>query len=159
MRRYCRRPFPPYRHRPGRTPHPVLDEGGHLYGQEEPRPGRFDPQRWEESEDYLWGADLFNHGYFWEAHEAWEGLWRGVRGRPEGDFLRGLIQVAAAFLKRAQGREKGTLSLRGKAFEKLRPLAEGRGRYAGVRLADWMQDVDEALSQDKAAPPLLIGEG
>jgi hypothetical protein len=28
------------------------------------------------SDAFLWGLDLFNHGYYWEAHEAWEGLWQ-----------------------------------------------------------------------------------
>ncbi|MER9007639.1 DUF309 domain-containing protein [Mesorhizobium sp. M0862] len=25
---------------------------------------------------FRWGIDLFNHGYYWEAHEAWEPLWQ-----------------------------------------------------------------------------------
>jgi hypothetical protein len=28
------------------------------------------------SDAFLWGLDLFNHYYYWEAHEAWEGLWQ-----------------------------------------------------------------------------------
>jgi uncharacterized protein len=28
------------------------------------------------SDAFGWGLDVFNHGYYWEAHEAWEGLWQ-----------------------------------------------------------------------------------
>lgn len=161
MRRFSDRAFPAYRHRPGRTPHPVLDEKGHSYGQPEADPPPFDPARWRESPDYLWGVDLFNHGYFWEAHEAWEGIWRTVRGKPQGDFLRGLIQVAAAFLKRLGGQAEGMRGLRRKAYAKLRPLAQSGEPYCGIDLRDWMDRADRALcslpegDDDSDAPPPL----
>jgi predicted metal-dependent hydrolase len=45
------------------------------------------------------GADLFDGGQFFAAHEAWEEHWR-VEGDPERRrLLQGLIQVAAAFHK------------------------------------------------------------
>lgn len=46
------------------------------------------------------GLDLFNHGYFWEAHEAWEEPWQGLdRNTAEALHLQGLIRLAAAALK------------------------------------------------------------
>lgn len=46
------------------------------------------------------GLDLFNHGYFWEAHEAWEEPWQGLRrDSAEALHLQGLIRLAAAALK------------------------------------------------------------
>ena len=33
------------------------------------------PEEWRACCDYLYGIDLFNHGFYSEAHEAWEGLW------------------------------------------------------------------------------------
>jgi hypothetical protein len=46
------------------------------------------------------GLDLFNHGYFWEAHEAWEEPWQGLRRDSAGALhLQGLIRLAAAALK------------------------------------------------------------
>lgn len=46
---------------------------------------------------YLRGIDLFNHGFYWESHEAWEAVWisAGRRGSV-ADFLKALIKVAAA---------------------------------------------------------------
>lgn len=48
------------------------------------------------------GAALFDSRRFFEAHEAWEELWRVARpdDRP---ILQGLIQIAAGFVKRDRG--------------------------------------------------------
>ena len=44
------------------------------------------------SEEFRWGVDLFNFGYYWEAHEAWEALWQTTREAPEQRaFLHALI--------------------------------------------------------------------
>ena len=63
--------FPPYAYLPGRQPHPVRDPAGHSY-HVEPMPVAAEAPLG--SDVFLWGLDLFNHGYYWEAHEAWEGL-------------------------------------------------------------------------------------
>ena len=41
------------------------------------------------------GIALFNQGRFFEAHEAWEEIWRSTTPEPKNLF-QGLIQVAAA---------------------------------------------------------------
>ncbi len=49
-----------------------------------------------DSDEFAWGQDLFNHGYYWEAHEAWEGLRQiANRGSPLRAFLKGLILLSA----------------------------------------------------------------
>ncbi|WP_437192356.1 DUF309 domain-containing protein [Planctomicrobium sp. SH527] len=54
------------------------------------------------SQTPIWknGARLFQHGYYWEAHEAWEGDWivLGRRG-PLADFTKALIKLAACGVK------------------------------------------------------------
>lgn len=69
-----------------------------------------DPVRWRECHEYLRGLDLFNYGYYWEAHEAWEAVWHaaGRRGLL-GDFLKGLIKLAAAGVKVREGRTLGVV--------------------------------------------------
>lgn len=42
------------------------------------------------------GIELFNRGQFWEAHEAWEQIWR-EREEESRIFFQGIIQAAAAF--------------------------------------------------------------
>ena len=94
------RPFPPYMHEPGTTPHPYRHEDGHSHGQPEPTVAPLDPAAPFDSEAYLYGFDLFNHGYFWESHVWWEALWH-AHGRTGdiADLLRALIRFAAAGVK------------------------------------------------------------
>jgi hypothetical protein len=55
-------------------------------------------------DDFRHGVDLFNHGFPWEAHEAWEPLWFAApRDRPERALLQGLIHAAAAAVKARAG--------------------------------------------------------
>src|SRR5258708_8137214 len=100
--------FPPYTFVPGRNPHPVSDPQGHSHGKPPHHPPAPDVDRWYESRAYLRGADLFNHGFYWEAHEAWESLWHACgRSGPTADFLRGLIKLAAAGGKVREGAPQG----------------------------------------------------
>jgi hypothetical protein len=99
MPRYSSRPFPPYTYVPGTgTPQPVNDPTGHMFGIPESRPFPLHPDHWQESESYLYAVDLFNHGFYWEAHEAWESLWHAAGHHGiVADFLKGLIKLAAAW--------------------------------------------------------------
>ena len=86
--------FPPYAYLRGRGPHPVRDPGGHSYQVE---PILVAAEASLGSEAFLWGLDLFNHGYYWEAHEAWEGLWKVAdRDGPLRMLIKGLIMLSAA---------------------------------------------------------------
>lgn len=106
--RYTHRPLPPYAHTPGQTPHPVSDPRGHLHGQVHEPPPPLDPSHWHASEVYRYGVDLFNHGYYWEAHEAWESLWLAAgRSGPVAMWLKTLIKLAAAMVKIRTGNAAG----------------------------------------------------
>lgn len=130
--RHTTRPFPPYRHRPGETLHPRRDPAGHSHRQPEPAVARFAPRAWARSGDYLRGVDLFNHGYYWESHEIFEALWKAFgRGTPEGRFFQGLVQIAAAHLKRAQGQERGARALARRGTANLGALS---GRRFGLEV-------------------------
>ncbi|MGH9323242.1 MAG: DUF309 domain-containing protein [Vicinamibacteria bacterium] len=112
MIRATRRPFPPYRHLPGTTPHPERSPEGHMYRVKEPEARLLTEESWTDNEDFLYGVDLFNAGYFWEAHTFWERLWALEGTEPEiRSFLQALIQMAAACLKRRQGRIGGAKKL------------------------------------------------
>lgn len=101
-------PFPAYAYVPGKFPHPTRSTMGHSAGQSHSAPAGLDPKHWQQCRTYLWGIDLFNHGYYWEAHEAWESLWH-VAGRQGAvaEFLKGLIALAAAGVKAREGRVAG----------------------------------------------------
>lgn len=91
------RPFPAYAYLPGRFPHPVRHPLGHSYQAEpEAAPG---------PDEFAWGVDLFNHGYYWEAHEAWEALWQAAKADPQRRlFYKGLILLAACGVKIREGK-------------------------------------------------------
>ncbi|TIS21466.1 MAG: DUF309 domain-containing protein, partial [Mesorhizobium sp.] len=99
--------FPSYAYLPGRQPHPVRDPAGHSYNSEAM------PLAAEASLDsdiFLWGLDLFNHGYYWEAHEAWEGLWQVAdRGAPLRTLFKGLILFSAAGVKIREGKQAAAM--------------------------------------------------
>ncbi|HPF34660.1 MAG TPA: DUF309 domain-containing protein [Candidatus Krumholzibacteria bacterium] len=107
-RRLTDRPFPPYRHVPGETPHPLRDPAGYAYERPEPRLTVLDEAAWPACPEYLYGVDLFNHGYWWECHEVLEGLWHAAGHRsPAGECLQAVIQCAVAHLKAETGNLRG----------------------------------------------------
>jgi uncharacterized protein len=128
-------PFPAYAFVPGRSPHPFSDPAGHSYQRVPEQPVLLEADRWSENRAYLLGIDLFNHGFFWEAHEAWEGLWHacGRRGML-ADFLKGLIQLAAAGVKHRQGVPQGVTNHARRAAELWRAM--GQGRLLGLQLTE-----------------------
>lgn len=144
--RYCpQRPFPPYRHVPGITPHPIRDPRGHSHGLEEDDQPVSLPADWRQTEDYLYGVDLYNFAYWWEAHEAWEGLWN----KTEDDcrlFLQGLIQISASLIKYHMRQLRGLQSLsingRKKVHQVLTNLDDPTGLYMGVNLPEFLACLD-----------------
>ncbi len=133
--------LPPYTYVPGRNPHPINDPEGHSYGARHEVAGAVGPENWAASRPYLFGIDLFNAGFYWEAHEVWEGLWHACgRSGTTADFLKGLIQMTAAGVKVRQGVPVGVASLGAGAaglFQKvLDDLGPGRDRYLGLDLRE-----------------------
>jgi uncharacterized protein len=113
--------FPSYRYIPGHSPHPRRDRSGHSWAAPEPRVSVIDDATWSGCSLYLRGADLFNHAFWWESHEAFEALWRGS-APPASDLLQALIQVAASEIKRFSGANGAASTLTAKALVKLGAL-------------------------------------
>jgi hypothetical protein len=68
---------------------------------------------------FRWGVDLFNNGFYWEAHEAWEGMWlQAPGGSAARHVLQGLIQSSAAMLKARRGQWQSFESLLVRASKK-----------------------------------------
>ncbi len=130
-------PLPPYSYVSGRFPHPTREPEGHSYGHLPEAGDPLEPNAWHESRDYLLGCDLFNHGYYWEAHDTWEALWKanGRRGIV-ADFVKGLIKLAAAGVKVREGRARGVErhgTRAGVLFRQVRDELGGE-RFAGLDL-------------------------
>jgi predicted metal-dependent hydrolase len=142
-------PLPPYTYVPGRFPHPTSDPQGHHFGVPPERPAPPDPEHWQACRPYLFGIDLFNHGYYWEAHEVWEGLWQACgRKGPTASFLKGLIKLAAAGVKVREGVPQGVRNHARRAAELFQQIRQERvvnsSRYLGLgleELIEWAQKI------------------
>ncbi|HAD03325.1 MAG: hypothetical protein A2091_13405 [Desulfuromonadales bacterium GWD2_61_12] len=156
--RYSQRPLPPYRYLPVADavaqPHPRVDRAGHSYGQDEEYLPGFTPDDWATCEIYLYGIDLFNHGYWWEAHEAWETVWlaAGQRSTRCGTFVQGLIQLAGAQLKRFIHEPVGAQSLTEHGCAKLARVA---GVYLGIDVAALIAAARRCLREDREEFPRI----
>lgn len=153
--RYSSRAFPLYRYVPGHAPHPRRHAAGHAYGQSEPARMRISADRWQESDDYLYGIDLFNFAYWWESHELFEAFWHAAgRETEQGHFFQGLIQLAAANLKLAQGNRPATLNLLRYGIAHLQRVP---GSYMGIDIAGVIQALSACLDDPQPqAPPLRL---
>lgn len=151
--RWTRRPFPPYRHLPGSTPHPHRDPAGHAVAVPE-APEGWSPDEWARLDAWLWGVDLFNHGYWWEAHEAFEALWHAAgRSGPRADFVQAAIHLAAACLNRRRGHEAAARRQAARAARGLE--AAPAGTWMGVDAAALAAEV-RAWREDPGADPPAI---
>ncbi|HWN71102.1 MAG TPA: DUF309 domain-containing protein, partial [Haliangium sp.] len=96
---------------------------------------------WQGHPAFLWGLDLYNHGYPWEAHEVWETLWRQApHGSAVRAMLQGLIQCAAAVVHATAGRAAGQRRLAERALARLDAVQAAVGpRCLGIDVADLAQ--------------------
>jgi len=95
------------------------------------------PSEWQTLTDWLYGVDLFNQFYFWEAHEAWESLWATApRDSDQRLLLQGLIQIAAALLKVHGAVLAGAQSLSHDGMEKLARVAATHPCLLGLDVVD-----------------------
>ncbi len=107
--------------------------------------------------------DLFNHGYYWEAHEVWEGLWNAAgRSGITADFVKGLIKLAAAGVKVRQGQPRGVAGHAAGAAALFGDIARQLGGedkiYLGLPLRDLLEFVLQ-IGERAATVPDESGEG
>ena len=115
--------------------------------------GSNDAMRMQATDMPCLSAYLFNHGYYWEAHEAWEALWQSAnRGSPLRAFLKGLILLSATGVKIREDKRKPAMRHAGRAGALLRNLTTAHhgcfsialGMSPGV-LADLVEARAEAM--------------
>lgn len=140
--------LPAYTHVPGSdTPHPYRDPRGHSYQRKNPSPKPLNPAAWYESRSYLLGLDLFNFGYYWEAHDEWDRLQR-VSGPDNtvGRFLKGLVKLAAAGIKVRERSIHGVRRHAASAGEVFADVAAdvGEQSYCGLQLTHLQFAADRA---------------
>jgi len=124
-------------------------------------------QRWQEQgfdAHYLGFFDCFNQGQYFEAHEVLEVLWLGERSAPRGDFYKGLIQLAGAFVHLQKDRLLPAAALFKLALTNLRrypSVYEGWQITAAINLiVDWLNELKANVGRNplsiKGAPQLEL---
>jgi hypothetical protein len=154
-------PFPAYSYVTGRFPHPTRDPAGHHFGAAPVSCPAPDPNLWRDCHPYLYGLDLFNHGYYWESHEVWEGLWHASgRAGPAALFFQGLIKLAAAGVKAREGRPEGVhrhARRAGELFQQVSArLPPGETCFFGLALPKLISVAAE-VERGQVASPALTG--
>jgi len=95
------------------------------------------------------GIDLFNRGEYFDAHEAWEGLWFRAQDAREKRFLQGLIMAAGAFVHAKKGECAGAAALLAKSLPLLR---NGETTHPDLQLGDFIQALERLESQRDWCP-------
>ena len=148
--RYTNIPFPAYRYVPGKAPHPTRDPEGHSYNKPLAKLAAFNTGQWQSCDEFLYGVDLFNHGYWWEAHESLESVWVAAGRQTEtGLFIQGLIQIAVAHLKKFQGFNDVAKRM---ATEGLEKMGRINGIFLGIDVAALRSAVKEYFARDGQTP-------
>src|SRR5919204_2415678 len=111
------------------------------------------------------GGALFDDGMYWEAHEVWEEVWRMRAGRPDRDFLKGIIQGAAGMWHATQGNPKGAVGVLTRAVAYLEPYRPAKD---GIDVDALIAALQEAIAACETAmaegrpprlPPIRLGLG
>lgn len=93
------------------------------------------------------GVDRFNAGRFFDAHEAWEEVWRSTTPEPK-DLWRGLIQVAVGLYHHLErGNPAAARRVLARGLRRIEPFPQGTegldldALRAAARLwQDWLTD-------------------
>ena len=150
---YSSRPLPPYRFVPGEAPHPTRDPEGHSPGERLPAPAHWRLEEWRDLEEWLWAIDLFNHGYWWECHEALEGLWLAAgRTTPHARFVQSLVHLSAACLNDRRGHVEASRRQASRAVRGLRAARALGSRVMGVDPVELAESVVRAFSSGESTP-------
>ena len=153
--------LPSYTFVPGtESPHPIRHPDGHSHGRKARVPKPLSPESWAENRSYLLALDLFNLGYYWEAHEEWERLWRS--SGPDtlvGRFLKGLIKLSAAGIKVRENSIHGVRRHAASAGEVFADVAaeSGSERYCGLQLT-MLQFAADRAAQLTYKKKMSVGE-
>ncbi len=112
----------------------------------------------EEFEGLRRGMQHFRAGAYFAAHDDWEDVWQGWRGRPR-TFWQAMIQLVVGAYHLENGNRKGCESLWNKALDKCDALAQ---TYTEVpepllHLIALLATCLEALQHDDAPGPHLVG--
>jgi predicted metal-dependent hydrolase len=100
------------------------------------------------------GIELFNHGHFFEAHEALEAAWREETG-PVRNLYRGILQVAVVYLHITRRNYPGAFKVYLRCRKWLQPWPE---TCRGVAVGQLRRDLEAAVSVLQSLGPEHIAD-
>jgi predicted metal-dependent hydrolase len=98
------------------------------------------------------GLFFFNDGRYFEAHEAWEDLWR-VTGPPLRTFYQGLIQAAVGLHHLERGNRIGAL---GQLSKSIGHLSETVNASDSIDTAGLIRQLQEIRSEMHPRPVRIV---
>lgn len=127
-----------------------------------------DKHRGQELSPYYLGYfELFNAELFYESHDVLEELWLPIRREPGGDFYKGLIQLAGAFVHLQKNRLRPSAALFKLARTNLQKYPKSHeqldlGQLLGV-IDDWLVKLESTGFSENPlvhfnAPKLVLTE-
>ena len=100
------------------------------------------------------GIILFNSGKYYDAHEVWEDLWRGIEDPARKRCCQGLIQAAVGLHHLSRGNAVGARSQLQKSIRNLDRGVENLPELDVARLVGQLVEVLKHLSEPNA--PVVI---
>jgi len=157
LKRYTEFPLPSRKYIPGQGIHPDRHPQGSHIPEIPPEDKEFTMDNWQYCQRYLYAIDLFNAGYWWEAHEVLEELWvESGRTTEIARFLQGVIQVSAALLKVTISNPRGAIRLAERGIRKLRSQT---GVYLGINIHDLVRSVGNKVQDEDFPLPEIVLTG
>jgi predicted metal-dependent hydrolase len=104
----------------------------------------------------LEGLKLFNSRRYFDAHEAWEDLWRESTGE-ERQWIQGLVQIAVALHHHSSGNHTGAVSVMKKARHNLAGCSPMFRRLDIERLRNELDALQEELASGSTLRIMQIG--
>ncbi len=98
------------------------------------------------------GINFFNSGRYFEAHEAWEDLWRMTQG-PLRLYYQGLVQAAVGLHHFQHANPNGGRAQLTKAVSK---LSQYPHRFCQIDNLKLTSDLQEILLRDEPGPIVIV---
>src|SRR5215510_2654262 len=98
------------------------------------------------------GIFFFNDGRYFEAHEAWEDMWRGTRG-PLRLFYQGLVQAAVGLHHLSRGNSNGG---RAQLTKSLAKLSEYPDSFCKIDNRKLVNDLEQILQGSDLGSIIIV---
>jgi predicted metal-dependent hydrolase len=102
-------------------------------------------------ENHRLAIEHFDAGRFFQAHEAWETVWKQSKRTPDEEFFKGLSQLGAGYTHYRRGNPHGTHTLMRRALSRITRYGTTHHGIDLERLAAEVERQAEAVEAAEAA--------